>query len=62
MLHKVVGKRRERSKRMRDAQRVGGAEVIAIGSLFDGIAGFPLAGSRLGITAKWASEIEPFRN
>ena len=36
------------------------AEVIAIGSLFDGIAGFPLAGTRLGMTAKWASEIEPF--
>ena len=30
------------------------------GSLFDGIGGFPLAGSRHGITPVWASEIEPF--
>lgn len=29
-------------------------------SWFDGIAGFPLAGSRNGIRAVWASEIEPF--
>ena len=33
---------------------------ITLGSLFDGISGFPLAGERVGITAKWASEIEPF--
>ena len=33
---------------------------ITLGSLFDGVAGFPLAGSRNGITPKWASEIEPF--
>ena len=31
-----------------------------MGSLFDGIAGFPLAGSRHGIKTLWASEIEPF--
>jgi DNA (cytosine-5)-methyltransferase 1 len=31
-----------------------------LGSLFDGIAGFPLAGSYSGFTAMWASEIEPF--
>jgi DNA (cytosine-5)-methyltransferase 1 len=30
------------------------------GSLFDGIAGFPLAGSRVGFDFVWASEIEPF--
>ena len=33
---------------------------ITIGSLFDGISGFPLAGQRNGMTALWASEIEPF--
>ena len=33
---------------------------IILGSLFDGIAGFPEAGRRVGITVKWASEIEPF--
>ena len=31
-----------------------------MGSLFDGIAGFPLAGRRAGIKTMWASEIEPF--
>ena len=31
-----------------------------MGSLFDGIGGFPLAGVRNGITPVWASEIEPF--
>jgi DNA (cytosine-5)-methyltransferase 1 len=31
-----------------------------MGSLFDGIAGFPLAAIRAGITPVWASEIEPF--
>lgn len=34
--------------------------MITIGSLFDGISGFPLAGERLGMKAVWASEIEPF--
>jgi len=34
--------------------------MITIGSLFDGISGFPLAGQRNGMTALWASEIEPF--
>jgi DNA (cytosine-5)-methyltransferase 1 len=34
--------------------------MITLGSLFDGISGFPLAGERVGITAKWASEIEKF--
>lgn len=33
---------------------------ITLGSLFDGIGGFPLAALRLGITPIWASEIEPF--
>ncbi|MDR2695625.1 MAG: DNA cytosine methyltransferase [Deltaproteobacteria bacterium] len=32
---------------------------ITLGSLFDGIAGFPLAASRHGIEAVWASEIDP---
>lgn len=33
---------------------------MKLGSLFDGIAGFPLAASRCGIEPVWASEIEPF--
>jgi len=33
---------------------------ITLGSLFDGIGGFPLAAERNGITPVWASEIEPF--
>jgi DNA (cytosine-5)-methyltransferase 1 len=31
-----------------------------LGSLFDGIGGFPLAGKMAGIIPVWASEIEPF--
>lgn len=31
-----------------------------LGSLFDGVSGFPLAGQRNGMKAVWASEIEPF--
>ena len=31
---------------------------MKLGSLFDGIGGFPLAGTRHGITPVWASEIE----
>lgn len=31
-----------------------------MGSLFDGIGGFPLAEQRCGIRPMWASEIEPF--
>lgn len=31
-----------------------------MGSLFDGIGGFPLAAERCGIKPLWASEIEPF--
>jgi DNA (cytosine-5)-methyltransferase 1 len=34
--------------------------AIRLGSLFDGIGGFPLAASRHGIKTVWASEIEPF--
>ena len=34
--------------------------VITMGSLFDGIGGFPLAAIRNGITPVWASEIEAF--
>jgi len=32
---------------------------MKLGSLFDGIGGFPLAASRVGITPVWASEIVP---
>lgn len=35
-------------------------ESITLGSLFDGISGFPEAGRRNDIKAIWASEIEPF--
>jgi DNA (cytosine-5)-methyltransferase 1 len=31
-----------------------------LGSLFDGIGGFPLAAVRSGVTPVWASEIEAF--
>lgn len=34
--------------------------LLTLGSLFDGIGGFPLAGVRQGFTPVWASEIEPF--
>jgi DNA (cytosine-5)-methyltransferase 1 len=34
--------------------------TLTLGSLFDGIGGFPLAGVRQGLTPVWASEIEPF--
>ena len=34
--------------------------VITMGSLFDGIGGFPLAAARVGIKSVWSSEIEPF--
>jgi len=33
---------------------------LTLGSLFDGIAGFPLSASCYGIVTKWASEIEAF--
>lgn len=33
---------------------------LTLGSLFDGIGGFPLVGERCGFTALWASEIEAF--
>ncbi len=33
---------------------------LTLGSLFDGIGGFPLAAVRNGITPLWASEIEAF--
>lgn len=32
---------------------------LTLGSLFDGIGGFPLAARRCGIRTLWASEIEP---
>lgn len=33
---------------------------ITMGSLFDGIGGFPLAARHNGVIPLWASEIEPF--
>ena len=33
---------------------------IKLGSLFDGIGGFPYSGIKFGITPAWASEIEPW--
>lgn len=33
---------------------------LTLGSLFDGIGGFPLAGTINGIKPLWASEIEKF--
>jgi DNA (cytosine-5)-methyltransferase 1 len=33
---------------------------MKLGSLFDGIGGFPLSASKFGIEPVWASEIEPF--
>ena len=33
---------------------------LTLGSLFDGIGGFPLAGIQAGIIPGWSSEIEPF--
>ena len=36
------------------------AKQLTLGSLFDGIGGFPLAGKYAGIRPVWASEIEPF--
>lgn len=33
---------------------------LTLGSLFDGIGGFPLAGTYAGMKPVWASEIEPF--
>lgn len=35
-------------------------KTITMGSLFDGIGGFPLAATHAGIEPVWASEIEPF--
>lgn len=35
-------------------------ENATMGSLFDGIGGFPLVYSRAGVTPVWASEIEEF--
>ena len=40
---------------MKDTMR-----VATMGSLFDGIGGFPLAALRFGIVSLWASEIEAF--
>ena len=40
--------------------RDGYGMTLTMGSLFDGIGGFPLAAARFGINTVWASEIEPF--
>lgn len=37
-----------------------GIESTTMGSLFDGIGGFPLVSQRAGIEPIWASEIEEF--
>ncbi len=34
--------------------------MLTLGSLFDGIGGFPLAAARSGIEPVWASEIKKF--
>ncbi len=34
-------------------------KILTLGSLFDGIAGFPYAAERFGIKTLWTSEIEP---
>lgn len=47
------------SQRNHETGRLGSME-LTLGSLFDGIAGFPLSASYYGIITKWASEIEPF--
>ena len=36
------------------------SKQITLGSLFDGIGGFPLSGAMCGVEPVWASEIEPF--
>lgn len=36
------------------------SKQITLGSLFDGIGGFPLSGMMCGVEPLWASEIEPF--
>ena len=36
------------------------SHTLTMGSLFDGIGGFPLAAVRCGVQPLWASEIEPF--
>ena len=45
----------------RQGHSSGGEQVmLTLGSLFDGIGGFPLAAVNNGIVPLWASEIEPF--
>ena len=36
------------------------SETLTLGSLFDGIGGFMLAGQYAGIRPVWSSEIDPF--
>ena len=42
------------------SDRDGDEQMLTMGSLFDGIGGFPLAAVHNGIIPAWASEIEPF--
>ena len=46
--------------RMTKQLREDGVENPTMGSLFDGIGGFPLVFSRWGVEPVWASEIEEF--
>ena len=51
------------AERVSPGPRAGASDaelVTTMGSLFDGIGGFPLAADRCGIKTLWASEIEPF--
>ena len=34
--------------------------MLKVGSLFDGLGGFPLSAYHVGMLPVWASEIEPF--
>ena len=48
------------AKRMVETLKNDGADHPTMGSLFDGIGGFPLVYSRAGCEPIWASEIEEF--
>ena len=40
--------------------KAGSEVVMKLGSLFDGIGGWPLAATKMQIDPVWAAEIEPF--
>ena len=48
------------AERMVNILREDGVDDPTMGSLFDGIGGFPLVFSRAGCKPRWASEIEEF--